>query len=236
MSSDERPLLVLTGGFQLTVAGEPVVLGHCGARLFAYLALARREVLRSRVAGELWQNSSPDRASRNLRTALWRIPRQCVGLVERRADTLAVNPALWVDVADLEARASAVLTEPVEPDVVHPIRRLTDLLPGWSDAWVIVERERLRLLCLEALEAAASTSVRQGRPALALELATTVVQAEPLRESAWRLVVLAHRDQGNVAAALRAYQAYARSLRRELGIRPSELMERLVAETRVRRA
>jgi DNA-binding SARP family transcriptional activator len=63
-----------------------------------------------------------------------------------------------------------------------------------------------------------------------LELASVALGAQPLRETAWRLVVAAHRDLGNLAAAMRAYEAYRTLLHRELGIGPSVLMERLIAQ------
>lgn len=226
--------LTLTGGFELTVSGRPVELGHGSARLIAYLALAGREVRRAHVAEELWQGTSSARASSNLRTALWRLPAGCVDLVRRRGDTIGIDAGLHVDVDDLVTQATNADGHVGGRGEVGRLMRLTDLLPGWEDAWLVVERERLRLLCLNALESAASASARAGRPATALELATAALRVEPLRETAWRIVVAAHQEQGNLAAAATAYRDYVRLLREELGIGPSELMEQLVDARGVR--
>jgi DNA-binding SARP family transcriptional activator len=225
----DRPTLDLTGGFRLGVAGEPVVIGHSSARLLAYLALAGHPVVRSLAAAQLWPDSSPSRAATNLRTALWRIPVPCDGLVVRRGPELAIDPMVRIDVTELLASASAAAEPPVDVTAVRRLGRLTDLLPGWNDGWVLAERERLRLVSLDALEAAASASARSGLPAQSLELASAALRADPLRETAWRLVVAAHRDLGNLAAAVRAYQSYRTLLHRELGIGPSVLMQRLIA-------
>ena len=214
---------------------EPVRVGQAGARLLAYLALAGCGVLRSRVAADLWQDSSPSRAAKNLRTTLWRIPESSRRLVNRRGQDLAIDPSLRIDVAELLATASRTADEPVDVAAARRLIRLTELLPGWSDAWVIIERERLRLVCLEALEAASAACARGDRPGQSLEFATAALHHEPLRETAWRLVVQAHRDQGNLAAAVTAYDTYRRLLDTELGIGPSRLMERLIEECGVRR-
>ena len=77
------------------------------------------------------------------------------------------------------------------------------LLPGWGSHWVVVERERLHVLRLEALNVAAKALFDADDPVRALAL--TAVRAEPPRESSWRLMITAHRDQGNLANVRRAY-------------------------------
>jgi DNA-binding SARP family transcriptional activator len=227
-------VLTLTGGFELTVGGEPVPMNHSGERLLAFLALAGRFVTRSRVYGELWSDSSEPQASTNLRTALWRMPKSCAALVSRRGSSLGIAPCLRVDVVEMAAHARAVTTAAVQRARIAELVPMTELLPGWSDAWVVVERERLRMMCLEALEFGAMTYSRLDQAREALELAAAVIRTEPLRETAWRLVIETHRQQGNLAAAAAAYSEYRELLRRELGIGPSVLMEKLVAECGLR--
>ncbi|MFE5770353.1 BTAD domain-containing putative transcriptional regulator [Streptomyces sp. NPDC056485] len=101
-----------------------------------------------------------------------------------------------------------------------------ELLAGWDDDWVVLERERLRQLRLHALDALAHGLVREGRHALALETALTSVRTEPLRESAHRAVVAAHLAEGNMQEAVRHYVAFWRLLDEELGVAPSALFAR----------
>jgi len=72
-----------------------------------------------------------------------------------------------------------------------------ELLPGWYDDWVIVGRERLRQRLLHAVETLSRELVRGGRCAQAVEAALVVVNAEPFRESAHRVLIEAHLAEGN---------------------------------------
>ncbi|MFG2332840.1 hypothetical protein ACGFMM_24880 [Streptomyces sp. NPDC048604] len=56
-----------------------------------------------------------------------------------------------------------------------------ELLPGWYEAWALLEREQLH-----ALDALADRLTRQGSPAPALEAALASVRIEPLRGCAHR--------------------------------------------------
>jgi DNA-binding SARP family transcriptional activator len=97
-----------------------------------------------------------------------------------------------------------------------------DLLPGWYDDWALIERERLRQRTLHALEALSKHLSRAGRFADAVEAAILAVTAEPLRESAQRVLIEAHLAEGNLVEARRGYQAYRDLVNRELGVEPSK--------------
>jgi DNA-binding SARP family transcriptional activator len=108
-----------------------------------------------------------------------------------------------------------------------------DLLPGWYDDWVLLERERLRQVRLHALEAVARRLADAGRYGDALQAAYAAMRAEPLRESAHRSMIRVHMEEGNVCEALRAYERFRVLLADELGVQPSEQMARLVGGLRV---
>jgi DNA-binding SARP family transcriptional activator len=103
-----------------------------------------------------------------------------------------------------------------------------DLLADWYDEWVLVERERFRQLRLHALERACQLLLEDGRYPMAIMAGLAAVAAEPLRESAHRLVVQAHIGEGNPYEAYRQYRAYAELLDAELGLKPSGAMRTLV--------
>jgi DNA-binding SARP family transcriptional activator len=102
-----------------------------------------------------------------------------------------------------------------------------DLLPGWYDDWVIFERERIRQRLLHALEALSRRLVAEGRCADAVEAAISAVSADPLRESANRVLIEAHLAEGNVVEARRVYERYRDTVRGELGVEPGEQLTRL---------
>lgn len=229
-TSARRPWLLLAGGFEVVIDGSAVQVPLGVQRLLAYLALADRPVPRSQCAGALWENGTAQQAGRNLRTTLWRLKRSCGTMVQHDRDRLGLVEQVEVDAGAPRDLASRLLRADQLSDHVAMERIVSGpaLLPTWSDTWIVIERERLRLLWLHALESAAN-ELAESRPAAALFAAMAAVQVEPLQESAWRLVVAINLRQGNVASAHRAYAAYRTRLAAELGVTPSMQMEELLA-------
>ncbi|MCZ2860660.1 AfsR/SARP family transcriptional regulator [Blastococcus sp. VKM Ac-2987] len=204
-------------------------LPHSVQRLVVYLCLAGRPA-RTAVAGDLWPEVPEEQAHASLRSALWRSRKAAPGLIEGVGGALSLVPGVRVDVRELSDWARRVVDPRVPGAAVSvPDRDLHgELLPGWYDDWVLLERERLRQLRLHALEAAAARLAGAGRFGEALQAALLAVQAEPLRESAHRTVVRVHLAEGNVVEAHRAYERFRQLLDDELGVPPSEQMTRLV--------
>ncbi|MGH2669874.1 MAG: AfsR/SARP family transcriptional regulator, partial [bacterium] len=97
-----------------------------------------------------------------------------------------------------------------------------DLLPDdANEPWTVVERERLRLSHLSALERLADGRSQQGRFAEATETLRTLLRAEPWREAAYRQMMKALTAMGRRAEALYLYRQCEALLQRELGVRPS---------------
>jgi DNA-binding SARP family transcriptional activator len=105
---------------------------------------------------------------------------------------------------------------------------IMDLLPGWYDDWVIFERERIRQRLLHALEVLSRRLAAAGRCAEAVEAAISAVSADPLRESANKVLIEAHLAEGNLVEGRRAYQRYRDTVRRELGVEPGKELASLV--------
>lgn len=222
--------LTLMGQFQLLISGRPLRIPHTAERVLTYLALADRPVARTRLAGALWEDSSDLGAAKSLRTTLWRIRRAGANLVLARDDRLRLYPDVTVDVTDLMDLAKRLIHQP-DPEALLRLPLLVEcveLLPDWDDEWVVADRERYRLLRLEALERAAFTLMERRHLGDALVAALAAVQAEPLRESARRLVVQTQMAQGNAAEAIHSYREYRSLLHHELGLQPSKLMDQLI--------
>jgi DNA-binding SARP family transcriptional activator len=88
----------------------------------------------------------------------------------------------------------------------------------------------MRQARLHTLEALARAALEEERPEAALTTALAAVRVDPLRESARRLVIIAHLAEGNAPDALRHYKAYRERLWIDLGLRPSHQLQTLVAE------
>jgi DNA-binding SARP family transcriptional activator len=146
--------------------------------------------------------------------------------------TLALSARVSVDLHDCLAWSHRVLRDPREVtdlELESP-SATAELLPGWYDDWVAQERDALRELRLHALEVLCRDLASAERFGPAIAAGRAAVAGDPLRESAHRVLVRAYLLEGNIATALRQYERCREVLADELGIGPSERMERLLGE------
>jgi DNA-binding SARP family transcriptional activator len=224
----------LVGGFELTQGGRPVALPLTAQRVIAFLALHDRPLLRGFVSGCLYTEKSEERAQGNLRSALWRTRQTGLDAVHATGNHLSLRQHVRVDVRESIARARRLIDAGarVDDDDLDDTLLVNDLLPDWYDDWVLFERERLRQLRLHALEALCMRLTAAGRLAQAVDVGIAMTAAEPLRESAHRVLIEAHLAEGNAVEALRHYRTFAEALWREAGLEPSRRLQDLVAGSR----
>lgn len=230
--------LDLLGGFSLMVNGSSVALPIQAQRVLAYLSLVRpvqSPHLRAGLAERLWYEVTTERSHATLRTALWRIRQADPSLVQASRETLRLADAVDVDVRRGIAQAARLLGAELElrSQDTELGTLLGDLLPGWDEDWLLLERERIRQVQVHALEALAHRLRRLGRHTEAIEAAYAAISHEPLRESAHIALIDVFLDEGNAAQAHNQLTRYAAMLWSELGIEPSaELVNRVAAATR----
>jgi DNA-binding SARP family transcriptional activator len=213
------------GALELDLHGAAVRVPSSAQRLLAFTALRRRPLARGYVAGQLWLDSTDDRAAASLRSALWRLHRAAGDVVWASAREVGLSPWVEVDTDVVGTSAHAVLAgEQAHPGELAALSASGELLPDWYDEWVAVDRERLRQLRVHALEALCERRTAERRFGEVVEAGLAAVQAETLRESAHRALIGMHLAEGNVVDALRQYETCERLMARELGVRPSRLM------------
>jgi DNA-binding SARP family transcriptional activator len=228
--STARPVrLRLFDSFALEVDGCPIELRWSGQRIAAFLAL-RGCSLRTTVAGWLWPEVAETAALSSLRTALWRLP-TCADVVDRAGQALALAPNVRVDTRDFDERAGTLLGPATQLDdlKIYELRLGGVLLPGWDDAWLTYERERLRQARFHALEIGSGILADRGHLAAALDLAIRAIALDPLRESAHRLVITLHLREGNIVEARRHLAELRELMFTELGLPLSPDFENLVS-------
>lgn len=224
--------LSLLDGFELRIDGTPVEITPGGQRLLAFLALQERPVLAEYVAACLWIDHVGEHARANLRAALDTIRQTGVMLVDAAAGHLRLGPDVSVDLRDAIDGARMLLSphsEVVDGDFGEFLLS-GDVLPGWHEDWVLIERERLRQLRLHALEALCRRLCAAGRLAEAIDVGLAAVAADPLRESAHRVLIQAHLAEGNRAEAVRQCEVYRELLWNGLGVSPSAQLKALLAD------
>lgn len=225
------PAVLLFGGPYVMLNGNRLEVPDGSKRLLVFVALGNSKVDRRYAAGSLWPVGTDERAAGNLRSALWRLRCAGIDLVDGDKQGLMLRPGTVVDVSvvwDWAERLSRGTASQADLCAVNWRNAALDLLPGWYDDWVIFERERIRQRLLHALETFSRLLVVAGRCAEAVEAAICAVGADPLRESANRVLIEAHLAEGNLVDARRSYDRYRTIVRRELGTEPGAELSRLV--------
>lgn len=87
--------------------------------------------------------------------------------------------------------------------------------------WAAHERSDLRRALIEGCSRAAAQALADGDAELAVRLATTAADLDPMAEAAVRTIMLARQASGRRADALRAYAALRAVLVEELGLEPA---------------
>jgi DNA-binding SARP family transcriptional activator len=229
-ASETPSTLHLFGGPFVTCGRQRLEIPEGSKRLLAFVALHHRRIERRYAAGTLWPNGDDVRAAGNLRSALWRLNLAGIRVLSADNHSLAICDDVSVDVDIITAWANRLVGGSAsDGDLIMPWGvDAFDLLPGWYDDWVLIEREHIRQRVLHALEALSHRLVQLRRCAEAVEAAMIAVSAEPLRESAQRILIEAHLAEGNWVEGRRTFEAYRDLLARELGTRPGPELAAMV--------
>ena len=163
----DAPLVTTLLGRVVTHQSTSCCLSAGSARLIAFLALHPGPHDRHVIAGMLWPDASEPRAVGKLRSALWRLNALPVPLVDVDRSSVALEPQVLVDVRLLSDWAARVISgNHCTDDFAHTPWDLIglDLLPGWPDDWLLLERERIRQRLMHGLENMACELIRSAAP------------------------------------------------------------------------
>lgn len=204
--------ITVLGAFTLTAEGAPVALSVDARRLVAYLAVHHRPQARAALAADLWPAASGERLLADAVAAV-----DVPGLLdETEPGVLALGADVQVDLAEAMRLIRTLPSLPADTPVDTTVLT-ADILPGWSAAWIEIERERFRQLRLYAIEERSQRLITAGRFDDAVAMAKVAVRTAPSRESARRALIEAHVAQGDLAAAVDEYDEYQELLRSSLG-------------------
>lgn len=222
--------LSLLNAFELRDLDHLIPLPQSAERLVSFLAINGGSIDRLHVAGTLWPDVDEARATACLRSTLWRIRHAGDGAVDATTSRVRLGPLVVADLHEFNQSVRRVLDRPLEvtdEDVARVVAP-AELLPGWYEDWVLVERERIRQMRLHALERLCACLTEQHRFAEAVEAGLAAVQGDPLRETAQRALIGAYLAEGNCSEAVRAYRGFRQLLNDQLGLDPSAEMDDLL--------
>jgi DNA-binding SARP family transcriptional activator len=236
-SPKERTRIQLCGRLSVEIDGLQLADGLRGKQvplLLAYLLLNRtRHVGREELIGALWPEQAPVSQDAALRTLLSRL-RSALGTDALQGrDELILNLPLpvWIDL-----EAAGIEIERAQQALAHgdirsawalgqvPLNIASrGLLPGSQTLWLEPRRRELEDIRLQALEVIGRAALMMGGTQLASaeRAARTLIDTEPYRESGHVLLMETLEAGGNIAEALRAFDALRTRLRDELGTNPS---------------
>jgi DNA-binding SARP family transcriptional activator len=214
----------LLGQFDVRRDGERVdIPSRPSQSLLAYLLLRanvpqRREML----AGIFWPDATETSARNNLRHSLWRI-RKAIGESHLEADNISValmeSSDLWVDAWELDRPWSGET----------PLAALTasaqtyggDLLPGFYEDWVVLDRERMRVAFERRVHGLVDRLLEASSWREAVEWAERWIVLGHSPEAAFRAMMVAHSGLGDMAAVAAAFRRCTEMLQRDLGVEVS---------------
>jgi SARP family transcriptional regulator, regulator of embCAB operon len=245
LASETRTRIQLCGRLIVELQGrrlEADLPGRQGRLLFAFLAATRsRSSTRTELVAALWPEGPPDAADASLAALLSKLRRVLgAAALEGKAEVrLALPPGAWIDleaagVAVHHAESAVALGEwdrawaPARTALYTANR---GLLPGYEAPWIDERRRWLDDVRLRALECVGTAGLRMGGTELAAaeRAGRSLVESAPFRESGYRLVMEVLEARGNVAEALRVYDALRTLLREELGVPPGQAAQELHA-------
>jgi predicted ATPase/DNA-binding SARP family transcriptional activator len=226
----------LLGKFEARRGGKTIASTSRPAQsLFAYLILnAGTAHRREKLAGMLWPDSLEETARDNLRHALWRLRKALPSNPDAEfilADDLSVafnaSAEYWLDTAALEK-----LSEHASADELIAVlsEYQGELLPGFYDEWVVLEREHLNSVFEHHMARLLALLQQEKRWLDILDWAERWIKLGQKPEPAYRALMSAHAAKGDMSKVAATYERCAKALK-EFGVEPSEqtraLYERL---------
>lgn len=229
------------GQFKLQANDRPFELRSRPAQsLLAYLALnAGASYRRERVASLLWPDSTDSNARGYLRQALWRIRKhfEAAGLCWQEYLSISDIEVSFDDQSDYWLDVDQLL-QPVESlpveDIIATVKLFRgELLPGFYDEWILVERDRMQAAYSSRMGLLLERLSERGRWDDVLHWSEEWIRQGHAPEPAFRALLTAYAARGDQAMASATYQRCIEALDRELGLDPSpqtrQLYEQILA-------
>jgi DNA-binding SARP family transcriptional activator len=207
-------------------------------RILAYLASAPDlQASREEIVSILWPDASEDTVRRNLHPAVSWLRRSVWpgngpgGVVLLRDGVYSLDPSLrWeVDVRSfferIEEGGRHLARGPMEEAVAswEAAWRLYQgpFLQGWSDRWVLAQRDELQLRFTDLLRRLGDLKARLGQLTDAEDAYRTLLLEDPLEEGVHVSIMRIYAARGRRDLVNRQYQRLRSVLLQELGVEPS---------------
>ncbi len=210
--------------------------------LLAFLILnAGTAYRREKLAGLLWPDAAEENARGYLRHELWRLRK----VIEPNAPRNHAAPYLRVDEISIAFDAAADYRLDVSAlkqvneqaastnDLMNALATYTgELLPGFYDDWVILERERVQAIFEQKMARLVDMLVEERRWSEVLDWGERWIALGQTPEPAYRALMRAHSALGDLSKVAVVCQRCTESMRAQLGVEPSEQTRALFEQLR----
>lgn len=236
----------LFGGFEVRVDGLPVESwrGQRGVSVLRYLlARDRHACSRDELLVAFWPDAPPAAARNRLQVAVSGLRRAMaevtrVNVVEFAGGGYRINPAVQVEVDSARferlLRTAAAAERAGDPaSAAARYREAAALHRGdfAADApfepWTLLPRESLRIRLVDALDRLSWLELAEGRIDDCIVTAHRMLEVDPSREDAHRLLMRCYAEQGRTYRALQQYEFCTRVLRATVDTGPAAETRRL---------
>jgi DNA-binding SARP family transcriptional activator len=230
----------LLGSFEVRIDGSPVLSwnGPRGTSVLRYLLAHRQHACaRDEVLEEFWPDVPPAAARNRLQVAVSGLRRAfldvtALNVVEYGDCGYRINPDLQVEV-DIESfehglRAAGAAERAEEREEARTAyQQAIELYHGdfAADApfeqWTLLPRESFRIKLVDALDRLSRIELADGRTDDCIATAHRMLDIDPCREDAHRLLMRCYAAQGRIYQALRQYDFCTRILRATIDASPA---------------
>ena len=226
------------GRFRVSRAGREIASSSFGGRqarqLVQVLLRERgRLVPRDVLIDALWPEREPADPGANLAVLASRA-RHALGdssliLVSEGGYVFADDDRCWVDAEAFAANAERGRMSLASGHAAAALRSYRSALALWAgdplveslyEEWAQGYRRLFARLYEEALEGAARAALQLGQATVALHFAGILTERAPLHEEGQLLVMRAHAEAGDPAAAIELFHAWRLRLAEEMGLDP----------------
>jgi WD40 repeat protein/class 3 adenylate cyclase len=217
----------LLGQFDVRLDGKRLTIpSRAGQSLFAYLALTAGTFhRREKLAGTFWPDTSDESARKYLRQELWRIRKAITTYKKEDEEHLLADDITIAFNRDSEYWLDAAQVERPDLDLESLTTNLSlyqgELLPGFYEEWIIIERERIQSIfdtkmgqLLEQLIASERWTAVQEQSERWLSMGNSI-------EPAYRGLMLSCGARGDMARVSTVYQRCIADLDEKFGLEPS---------------
>ena len=234
-------IFTLLGKYNITTgsADQSIQLPQLPKLLLVHFLFNRhRWHTREDITEQFWPDYTPRKAASNLTSTLTRLHQALPAEFRPLIQTCGTNTLmlsnevdLWIDAEEFEAEASLVDTA-LNEDAADRLRNALglyhgDLLPGWDEEWILIERERLRYLFVISLRRLMGFYEETGALERAVACGQRVLKFEPLHEATHEALMQIYLQTGFRAAALKQYETCRRLLKTQLGVEPNDRLREL---------